>query len=292
MGADAGGPVPLPPLDFAGPRSVPGRSDLHSPLHRTQAAGGEEADRIGVGDALLLEDAGGERRGVVPGLHRALPLEDDRAVVVFLVHEVHGAARNRSLRREDRPLGLRCHRTNQGKGAAVATGFDAILAADPPDDDLVIIQDADLEYDPANYPRLMEPLLRGEADAVIGSRWGGDRRRVRGLKRRLHAWANGVLTGLSNLMTGYRLGDMECCYKLLTVGLLRQVRPRLSEPRYGVEPQMVAVLARLGASIREVTVSYDPRSAAEGKKIGWTDGIRALYVIARERFRPLPEQRR
>ncbi len=179
---------------------------------------------------------------------------------------------------------VRRHEANRGKGAAVQTGFDALLAADLPDDDLVIIQDADLEYDPADYSRLMAPLLAGSADAVVGSRWGGHRR-VRGVKSRLHAWGNGVLTRLSNMMTGLDLNDMECCYKLVTLGLLRRLRPWLSEQRYGVEPQFIAALPRLGARVAQVAVSYDPRSTAEGKKIGWVDGVRALYVIARERLR-------
>jgi glycosyltransferase involved in cell wall biosynthesis len=179
------------------------------------------------------------------------------------------------------------HEPNRGKGAAVQTGFDTLLAKDPPDNDLVVIQDADLEYDPADFERLMAPLLDGTADAVIGTRWG-THRPVRGAKGRLHAWGNGLLTSLSNAMTGLRLDDMECCYKLLTVELLRRLRPWLTEPRYGVEPQVVAALSRLGARVAQVAVSYDPRSTAEGKKIGWVDGVRAVYVIARERLRRKP----
>jgi glycosyltransferase involved in cell wall biosynthesis len=183
------------------------------------------------------------------------------------------------------------HEVNRGKGAAVQTGFDTLLAADLPDDDIVIIQDADLEYDPADYDRLLVPLLSGSADAVVGTRWGGHRR-VQGFPRRVHAWGNGVLTRLSNMMTGLDLNDMECCYKLVTLGLLRRLRPWLSEQRYGVEPQFVAALARLEARVAQVAVSYDPRSAAEGKKIGWGDGVRALYVIARERLRRRPPRER
>ena len=186
---------------------------------------------------------------------------------------------------------VRRHEVNRGKGAAVQTGFDTLLAADLPDDDIVIIQDADLEYDPADYDRLLVPLLSGSADAVVGTRWGGHRR-VQGFPRRVHAWGNGVLTRLSNMMTGLDLNDMECCYKLVTLGLLRRLRPWLSEQRYGVEPQFVAALARLEARVAQVAVSYDPRSAAEGKKIGWGDGVRALYVIARERLRRRPPRER
>jgi glycosyltransferase involved in cell wall biosynthesis len=188
---------------------------------------------------------------------------------------------------EGHEIAVHRHEPNRGKGAAVQTGFDAVLEKNPPDDDLVIIQDADLEYDPADFERLMAPLLDGTADAVIGTRWG-THRPVRGAKGRLHAWGNGVLTSLSNAMTGLNLNDMECCYKVLTVELLRRLRPWLSEQRYGVEPQIVAALSRLGARVTQVAVSYDPRSAAEGKKIGWVDGVRAVYVIARERLRRRP----
>ena len=94
---------------------------------------------------------------------------------------------------------------------------------------------------------------------------------------------NGFLTALSNLMTGYRLTDMECCYKMVTIPLLRRLRPRLTEARYGIEPQLVAAMAALGERVIEVPVRYDPRGVKEGKKIKWIDGIRAMYVIGRER---------
>jgi glycosyltransferase involved in cell wall biosynthesis len=188
------------------------------------------------------------------------------------------------LQRDGRAVELLRHGHNQGKGAALRTGFDAVLTGNARDDDLVIIQDADLEYDPADYAALLEPILRGGADAVVGSRFGRHQE-VRGLGRRLHAAANGFLTRLSNQATGYRLNDMECCYKVLPVALLRRLRARLSESRYGVEPQLVAALAALGARVAEVPVRYDPRSAAEGKKIGWRDGVRAIYVIAAQRLR-------
>ena len=181
---------------------------------------------------------------------------------------------------------LHRHVRNRGKGAALRTGFDVLVKSpDVPDDDLVIIQDADLEYDPEDYPALMEPLLANRADAVLGTRWG-PHFPVHSLKRRLHALGNGVLTKLSNLMTGYRVSDMECCYKLMRVSFLRRLRPALTEERFGIEPQIVAGLARLSARVEEVPVRYDPRGIDAGKKIGWVDGLRALYVIARERFRP------
>ena len=180
------------------------------------------------------------------------------------------------------------HERNRGKGAALHTGFDAVLAAQSPDNDVVIIQDADLEYDPADYRGLIERLLEDDLDAVVGSRW--DEHRIQtGLAHRLHALGNQTLTWCSNLMTGLDLRDMECCYKLLSVRMLRRLRPLLTEPRFGCEPQIVASLARLKARVGQTPVSYDPRSAAQGKKIGWKDGVRALWVIVRERFRPPDE---
>jgi glycosyltransferase involved in cell wall biosynthesis len=120
------------------------------------------------------------------------------------------------LQQQGNRIELQRHQRNQGKGAALRTGFDRVLGAGPPEDDLVIIQDADLEYDPADYSALMEPLLRGKADAVVGCRFGAHRT-LRGAWPRLHAAANRLLTRLSNLATGYRLRDMECCYKLASV---------------------------------------------------------------------------
>lgn len=185
------------------------------------------------------------------------------------------------------PLEFHRHPVNRGKGAALQTGFDVILSRKSPaahDDDLVIIQDADLEYDPNDFAKLMQPIIAGQADAVLGTRWG-DHYHYKSLKRRIHAMGNGALTLLSNLMTGYRVSDMECCYKVVPVQLLRQLQPMLTEQRFGIEPQIVASLSRLGAKIVEVPISYDPRGVSAGKKIGWKDGVRALVVIARERFK-------
>jgi glycosyltransferase involved in cell wall biosynthesis len=224
-------------------------------------------------------------------LATGLPANWDRHVL--LVDDAstsgHSAALDAAvedLSRGGSPIEHRRHEVNRGKGAALQTGFDAVLEANPPADDLVIIQDADLEYDPDDFAAMIAPLVDDSADAVIGTRWGGHHP-VRGLKRRLHAAANGFLTWMSNVMTGYRVHDMECCYKAMPITWLRRVRPYLTEPRYGVEPQLVAVLAKLHARLTEVAVSYDPRTVEDGKKIGWVDGLRALWVIARERLRPI-----
>ncbi len=221
------------------------------------------------------------------------PLSQGWSAMIVLVDD-HSDDHNRRaadavvdhLRADGQPFTLLRHERNRGKGAALQTGFDAILAAGGAEDDLVLIQDADLEYDPADYHRLLQPLLEGTADVVVGSRFAGTR--ARGLKHAVHRGANRMLTLLSNLMTGWRLADMECCYKVMSVGTLRRLRPWLSEPRYGVEPEMIAALSRLGARPAQVAVSYAPRSSAEGKKIRWTDGVRAIFVIVRERFRRRP----
>jgi glycosyltransferase involved in cell wall biosynthesis len=169
---------------------------------------------------------------------------------------------------------------NRGKGAAIRAGFASILerAADP---DAVAIHDADLEYDPQDLAALLA-ALPGH-DAVFGNRWGGaaDTR----IKRRAHRLLNRILTGASNVLTGLSIHDMECCHKLFTVTSLRRILPELSEDRFGIEPQLAAVAARHRLRVTEGPVSYRPRGFAEGKKIRAKDGVRALLVIARERFR-------
>ncbi len=220
-------------------------------------------------------------------LDAALPDGWSRAVVVVDDHSddasreaLEGLAG--AVRADGHAITVHRHDRNRGKGAALRTGFDAVLSGNPAEDDVVVVQDADLEYDPADYSRMLARLADDDVDAVIGTRWG-DHHALTGVFRRLHLWGNRFLTRCSNLMTGLDLTDMECCYKLLPVPLLRAIRPGLTESRYGIEPQMVAALASHGARVVEVPVSYDPRSTAEGKKIGWRDGVRALWVITRER---------
>ena len=179
----------------------------------------------------------------------------------------------------DRTLHLIRHEHNQGKGAALRTGFDAALQRGQ-EGDAVVVQDADLEYDPNDLITLLGPIRQGNADAVVGTRWGAHYR-IQGLWPRLHRMVNGLLTFLSNRLTGLGLTDMECCQKMLTMSTLRTVRPHLTEDRFGIEPQLIAALAAYRVDLREIPVSYRPRSTSEGKKIGWKDGVRALLVIAR-----------
>ena len=160
---------------------------------------------------------------------------------------------------------------NRGKGAAIRRGIEAVTG------EIVLIQDADLEYSPSEYPKLLAPILANKADVVLGSRFAGaDAHRV------VYFWhmvGNRVLTLLSNVMTDLNLTDMECGYKVFRTHLLRQIV--LTEDRFGFEPEVVAKIAKLKVRIFEVGVSYYGRTYAEGKKIGVKDGFRALYAIAK-----------
>jgi glycosyltransferase involved in cell wall biosynthesis len=161
------------------------------------------------------------------------------------------------------------HDRNQGKGAALRTGFAHTTG------DIVLIQDADLEYDPQEYPKLLAPILGEKSDVVYGSRFAGGE-----CKRVLFFWhyvGNKLLTTLSNIFTNLNLTDMETCYKVFRKEVLSKIR--IEEDRFGFEPEITAKLARLGVRIYEVGIGYSGRTYSEGKKINWKDGVRAIWYI-------------
>jgi glycosyltransferase involved in cell wall biosynthesis len=198
---------------------------------------------------------------------RSAPVASKQIIVVDDGSTDGTRALLQGLRADD--LTVLLHERNRGKGAALATGFAAARG------EICIVQDADLEYDPAEYPLVIGPIVQGKADVVFGSRFqGAAPHRVVYFWHRL---GNGFLTLLSNMFTDLNLTDMETCYKAFRTEIIQAIRIR--EQRFGFEPEITAKLARRRCRIYEVGISYYGRTYDEGKKIGWRDGVRAIWCI-------------
>ena len=240
---------------------------------------GDVLTRAGASSEYLLSviiPAYNERATILPILNRVLAAPVHLEVVIVDDGSTDGTAEVLKTQVQARFPNVRVcyHERNAGKGAAIRTAIPHCRG------DFILIQDADLEYDPAEYPKLLAPLLDGRADVVYGSRFlGGGAHRVHLFWHRV---GNGLLTTLSNMLTNLNLTDMEVCYKVFRADVLRRIKLRCR--RFDFEPEVTAKIAKLGCRVYEVPISYAGRDYAEGKKVGWRDGLMALWTIVKYRF--------
>ncbi len=214
-----------------------------------------------------------EKKTILEVLERVRAVDLPKEIIVVDDFSTDGTREILQARPPSDDVKIAFQPRNMGKGAALRAGFAAVSG------DIVIIQDADLEYDPAEYPALLQPILDNKADVVFGSRFLGGPHRVLLF---WHSVGNRILTNLSNMLTDLNLTDMETCYKAFRAELLKRIT--LRENRFGFEPEFTAKVSRARCRIFEVPISYSGRDYAEGKKIGWKDGIAAIYFIFKYKF--------
>lgn len=215
-----------------------------------------------------------EKNTIEKVIHRVQSVEVGLEKEIIIVDDGSEDGTRQILEKLNHPnLKIFFHTKNQGKGAALRTGFSKAAG------DIVLVQDADLEYNPREYPRLLEPILDGRADAVYGSRFLGGPHRV------LLFWhyiGNKFLTTLSNMFSNLNLTDMETCYKVFRKEIIDKIN--LESKRFGFEPEITIKLAKIKCRIYEVPISYSGRDYSEGKKINWKDGVAAIFHLFRYRF--------